>query len=160
MLLADQHTNYASVFRSLFGSDGMLVRKAVLLVTHNGPLELQRSAHITLIRICSVKHMHAAHNIIVLQTGRIQYQGTIEEIKKQGFETLIESSAVQHTANPVPQEPSSDVSEGDAQEEEVGEAALAKESLGLTPYSFYSRKVGRLSLAFAMVRVAFLDVRH
>ncbi|EPS93155.1 hypothetical protein FOMPIDRAFT_1056220 [Fomitopsis schrenkii] len=132
------------IFRSLFGPDGMLSRKAVLLVTHN------------------VKYMHTAHSIIVLDVGRIQYHGSLAEIKKQGYETSIDASAVQHTDNgkSLSRDALSGLSEDDAMEEETGEAALAKESLGLTPYLFYARKVGILRFSFAMsLIVAYCCVR-
>lgn len=103
--------------------------------------------------------MHAAHNVIVLQAGSIQYQGSIEEIKKQGYEMLADHGTDQPTISPMLREPMSYASD-DAPEEEITEAALAKESLGLTPYSFYSRMVGRLGFTFAMVRAVFLDISN
>ncbi|KZT65538.1 P-loop containing nucleoside triphosphate hydrolase protein [Daedalea quercina L-15889] len=105
-----------------------------------------------------IKHMHAAHNVIVLQAGSIQYQGSIEEIKKQGYEMLADHGTVQPTISPMLREPMSYASEDDAPEEEITEAALAKESLGFTPYSFYSRMVGRLGFAFAMSLIVFYSV--
>ncbi|KAH9920611.1 P-loop containing nucleoside triphosphate hydrolase protein [Fomitopsis serialis] len=113
------------IFSSLFGPDGMLVHKAVVLVTH------------------SVKHMHAAHSTVVLGAGRIQHQGSLQDFIKQGYEALVEIAT-----------PAADPSAEDAREEEIGEAALKKESLGLSPYRFYIRMIGRLNFIIAMSGIA------
>ena len=95
--------------------------------------------------------MHTAHSIIVLEAGHIQYHGSLEQIKKQGYEMLVDASAVNQTDDSLSRDALTGLSEDDAMEEESGEAALAKESLGLTPYLFYARKVGKLNFAIAMV---------
>lgn len=95
--------------------------------------------------------MHAAYGIIVLNAGRIQYHGSPAEIQKQGYEMSIDVSAVHHTEGSQARDALSGLSEDDAMEEESGEAALAKESFGLTPYWFYARKVGKLKFSIAMV---------
>ena len=95
--------------------------------------------------------MHAAHAIIILDAGHIQYHGSLNEIKKQGYEMSVDASAIHHIDNSSAHDALSGLSEGDAMEEESGEAALAKESLGLTPYWFYARKVGKLKISVAMV---------
>ncbi|TFY69692.1 hypothetical protein EVJ58_g284 [Rhodofomes roseus] len=47
-----------------------------------------------------------------------------------------------------------DVPTEDIPEEESGEAALTKESLGFTPYRFYTRMVGRFNFVVAMFGIA------
>lgn len=111
--------------------------------------------------VCAtVKYMHAAHRIIVLDSGRIQYQGALSDITKQGYEVLVESAAVQHVTGAASRELSSDVPAEDNTKEESGEAALTKESLGPNPYRFYTRMVGRFTVAVSMVCHSKFDSRQ
>ncbi|EIN12078.1 P-loop containing nucleoside triphosphate hydrolase protein [Punctularia strigosozonata HHB-11173 SS5] len=108
------------VFRSLFGSGGLLAGKAILLVTHN------------------LKHLHAANNVIVLEAGRILYQGTLDEIKKQGYVPHTEHSQ----SHPDIQEDSiyaaGTLTEHVAEQED-DEAPISPKSLGWTPYIFFAQ---------------------
>ncbi|CAL1707862.1 unnamed protein product [Somion occarium] len=102
------------IFQSLFSQSGILKNKSVLLVTHN------------------LKHISSADNVIVLNVGRIQYQGPPE-----GYELAYDptsdstNSATKGATNP-------DIAMDQAAEQEDDEAPLQKSSIGWVPYIFYS----------------------
>ncbi|KAJ7150739.1 P-loop containing nucleoside triphosphate hydrolase protein [Mycena filopes] len=113
------------VFEALFGSNGLLKNKGVVLVTHNA------------------KHLNRADHILILNAGTAQYQGTLSEIVAAGYQFAPEQQP----------EPTQAVAEGkvvvvDAKakvhvaEKERAEAPLPASSLGSVPYVFWLSMAG------------------
>ncbi|KAJ7268006.1 P-loop containing nucleoside triphosphate hydrolase protein [Mycena rebaudengoi] len=113
------------VFSALFGSNGLLRNKGVVLVTNNA------------------NHLNYADRVIVLNAGAMQYEGTLDKIRAAGYQ-------FDHYARKEdPQESeTSDKPEAVAPtkkhvaEKERAEAPILESSLGLTPYLFYLRMAG------------------
>lgn len=112
----------------------MLKNRAVLLVTHN------------------IKLLEHAHHIIVLDAGKVQYQGTLPEITRLGYDLasgLAVGAIGQEGKSKVVIEPG----EEHVEEEEPAEPAIAKESLGFTPYMFWASNASWIQAVLAVVRV-------
>lgn len=133
------HDLSITVFDALFGSAGLLKNRAVLLVTHN------------------IKLLEHAHHIIVLNSGKVLYQGTLPEITRSGYDLasgLALGAIGQEGMSKVVIEPG----EEHVEEQEVAEPAIAKESLGFTPYMFWARNASWIQAVLAVVCV-FLPSR-
>ncbi|KAJ7863186.1 P-loop containing nucleoside triphosphate hydrolase protein [Mycena leptocephala] len=117
------------VFQSLFGSNGLLRNKGVVLVTHNA------------------QHLSSADHVLVLDAGAMQHQGTLDEVVASGYQF--------NHAMKVDKDANADVAESGAKkpeaatpakahvaQKEKAEPPIAKSSLGWTPYRFYMNMAG------------------
>ncbi|KAF7347028.1 hypothetical protein MVEN_01456300 [Mycena venus] len=116
------------VFRSLFGTTGIMRNQSVILVTHN------------------VRHLRHADTVLVLDSGKIQYHGTLENIKAAGYSVENEMGDAQKNAEIAKLEVK-DSSANSEEAENTGnnerdESAIQASSLGFTPYMFYMRMAG------------------
>ncbi|KAJ7846292.1 P-loop containing nucleoside triphosphate hydrolase protein [Mycena leptocephala] len=119
----------STVFQSLFGSNGLLRNKGVVLVTHNA------------------QHLSSADHVLVLDAGAMQHQGTLDEVVASGYQF--------NHAMKVDKDANADVAESGAKKPEAAtpakahvprkekaEPPIAKSSLGWTPYRFYMNMAG------------------
>jgi len=87
----------------------------------------------------SLKHLSSAHSIIVLEEGRIQYNGNLTDIQRQGFDFTIrlaqakDDEYIEREVQPDRQ---------DKDEMAAEEAPIAHSSGGFTPYAFFARAAG------------------
>ncbi|KAK7689002.1 hypothetical protein QCA50_007693 [Cerrena zonata] len=115
----DAHTE-AHVFSSLFGSNGLLQGRAVILVTHN------------------VNHLNSAGSVLVMEKGQLQYNGTLQEITSTGYD--FKGIEPVHSNEGDPKEIDQTFEDKSEKEESSpDEAAISKKSLGFTPYIFYGQ---------------------
>ncbi|KAJ6540558.1 P-loop containing nucleoside triphosphate hydrolase protein [Mycena capillaripes] len=115
----------AHVFESLFGSNGLLRNKGVVLVTHNA------------------KHLHHADRVLILDAGHMQYEGTLSEVVAAGYQLVREADAPKEAA--VSEEKGAgkvEAAKAHVAEKEKAEAPIAASSLGWTPYAFWLRMAG------------------
>ncbi|KAJ7151958.1 P-loop containing nucleoside triphosphate hydrolase protein [Mycena filopes] len=128
----DAHTA-RHVFQSLFGSDGLLRGRGVILISH------------------SAQHL-GADNILVLESGSIQHQGTLGEIRDSGYQ--IQDVVSQEEDELAPDQV--DIESGKSKEKKPeGEGSISARSLGFTPYFFYGRLSGWMN---SVVVVALLSL--
>ncbi|KAH8077273.1 P-loop containing nucleoside triphosphate hydrolase protein [Cristinia sonorae] len=124
----------AHVFDSLFGAAGLLKNRAVLLVTHN------------------IKLLEHAHHILVLNEGKIQYQGNLNEITQAGYDL---NSRLALPDGGISEEKGRvkviiEPGEEHVDEQEAEEPAIAQESLGFTPYLFWARNATWVQFVLAV----------
>ncbi|KAJ7493649.1 P-loop containing nucleoside triphosphate hydrolase protein [Mycena latifolia] len=112
------------VFQSLFGPDGLLQNRGVILITHN------------------VKHLGSAGNILVLESGSVRYQGTLTQIRDAGYK--IDDSLTNSYDNETTISDSEPKKESKEYEDmqDIDETAIQQASAGFTPYLFYMRMAG------------------
>ncbi|KAJ7780147.1 P-loop containing nucleoside triphosphate hydrolase protein [Mycena maculata] len=118
------------IFQSLFGPQGLLRNKGVVLVTHNA------------------QHLNSADNVLVFHAGALQHQGTLDEIVASGYQFERDMSADKEK---VPVESDLDTSKksevatkpkAHVAQKEMAETPIPKASMGYTPYLFYMRMAG------------------
>ncbi|KAF7297369.1 hypothetical protein MIND_00970400 [Mycena indigotica] len=122
----DSHTE-RHIFHALFGQNGLLRQKSVLLVTHNS------------------LHLSSADFVLVFDAGKIQYQGSLDEVIASGYQytrvnidnspTLVPETTVKEKTDPAPPK-------GHVAQKEPPEKPIAQSSLGWTPYIFYMQMAG------------------
>lgn len=123
------------MFEALFGNAGLLKNRATLLVTHN------------------VKLLEHADHILVLNTGKIQYQGTLAEITQSGYDLASRLAAPEDIREEKGGKPKVVIKPGEehVDEQEDEEPAIAKESLGFTPYFFWAKHASWFQAILALV---------
>ncbi|KAJ7822606.1 P-loop containing nucleoside triphosphate hydrolase protein [Mycena leptocephala] len=111
------------VFEALFGSNGLLRNKGVVLVTHNA------------------KHLNRADRVLILDGGSMHYEGTLSEIVAAGYQFVRDPDA------PIEATVSTDAeviveAKVHVAEKEREEAPIPASSLGSTPYIFWLKMAG------------------
>jgi hypothetical protein len=86
----------------------------------------------------TVNHLHSADCVLVLDSGRIKYQGTLPDIQALGFNLTGLEADVTFEEKIAPAA-LAQAEEEDSIEQAEDEAPLAKASTGLTPYLFFMR---------------------
>ncbi|KAJ7589613.1 P-loop containing nucleoside triphosphate hydrolase protein [Mycena floridula] len=117
------------IFESLFGPNGLLRNKGVILVTHN------------------VKHLNRADSVLILDAGAMQYQGTLDQVIAAGYQFLRHTDAENGSASKSTTHRKPEVilqTKEHVAQTERAEAPIPKSSLGYTPYLFYFRMAGWL----------------
>ncbi|KAJ7267907.1 hypothetical protein C8J57DRAFT_1228520 [Mycena rebaudengoi] len=113
------------VFNALFGSNGLLRNKGVVLVTNNA------------------NHLNHADRIIVLNAGAMQYEGTLDEIRAAGYQFDHYARKEDPKESETSDKPEAVApAKKHVAEKERAEAPIPESSLGLTPYLFYLRMAG------------------
>jgi ATP-binding cassette, subfamily C (CFTR/MRP), member 1 len=93
-----------------------------------------------MLSIFTVKHLHAADNVIVLEEGHIRYQGTFDSIQQQGYVPTTNLSRPHFDMTEEKKYATADSEQKEhVAEQEDAEAAIAEKSLGWAPYLFFAR---------------------
>ncbi|KAJ7092344.1 P-loop containing nucleoside triphosphate hydrolase protein, partial [Mycena belliarum] len=112
------------VFQSLFGPSGLLRNHGVVLVTHD------------------LNHLKNADNIVVFNSGSIQYHGHLAEIIAAGYQ-MESPSTITHGEDSVEDIEKTSLEDRTYKEmKSSDEKAIQAISAGLTPYLFYMRVAG------------------
>lgn len=145
-----------SVFNALFGMDGLLQGKTVLLVTHNRTSYLQCARIFgwnSNIRI--VRHLATADHIFVLECGRIAHSGTLEQIRADGYDYTASHVRAERDVRVVEAEESTEQKEGKDVEDDETASSLSRKGFG--PYLFFSRMSGWWRMVISLVSVCVFD---
>ncbi|CAL1703415.1 unnamed protein product [Somion occarium] len=134
----DAHTE-TRVFSSLFGPNGLLQGRAVILVTHN------------------VKHLRSAGHILVMEEGRLRHNGTLQEIVDAGYDLkVIETS---HSGDENSKAVDQTFEDKSAEEKSsTEESVISKTSLGFRPYIFYAQMATWKQAVMGLLLVALTGV--
>ncbi|KAJ7888747.1 P-loop containing nucleoside triphosphate hydrolase protein [Mycena leptocephala] len=137
------------IFLALFGPNGLLRNRGVILVTHNG--NYYRCVVVPLIHLWSAKHLNSADRVVVLSAGTMEYHGTLEEIVALGYNFDRDMNPDRDLPTTKLRSPEEVIRTKDhIDEQESGEKGIPKASRGFTPYLFYMRMAG-LSGSLAVI---------
>ncbi|KAJ7624899.1 P-loop containing nucleoside triphosphate hydrolase protein [Roridomyces roridus] len=118
----------AHVFASLFGGEGMLKDRTVVLVTH------------------AIHHLSKADKVIVMESGRVAHFGSFEQVRAAGATFALASLAVEAKAQVMAEQNSTEATIVDEEKEEE-EAWSAEQISRRGAYLFYAKCAGYVQIA-------------
>lgn len=100
-----------------------------------------------------MKLLSHAEQVLVLDAGKVQYQGSLDEITRQGYDI---SSKLLGDSKKSSQKAAEERGVEHVSEVEAEEPPIAEASRGWTPYLFFAHTSTWKNTVIAMVRVAFV----